>query len=532
MTSPRLATDQSSDLWPLEISPADPSGRWRAVFSLDIRSLALFRILLGINLLAVLLARLPFIADFYTDSGVLPRAAIIEGLALPDSWTPSIHLMSGEWSVQLALFLLALVAACALIVGYRTRLATAVSWFLFLSMHARNPLVDYYADSLLQALLFWAMFLPLNGRWSVDRWLHPEKPGLETSHSSWATQALIFQICLIYWFTGAMKWSPAWLTDASGVYYALSFDFAATRIGHVLLGFPALLRLITRGTIALELLGPFLLLSPIWTARLRILAVVLFVGFHAGLALSMRLAGFSVVCITAWLAFLPSIVWERLGARRGEPGSRPERSPRRLPDWVAALRQRSQGWGAVVTPPAPSDKVSALSNAIVFVALLIVFACNVLNYPYKEGLAPSVWKNVASIAGLDQQWAMFAAPPLVKDGWYVMEGVLLSGRHVDLWRGGGEPSYEKPFDVAATFGRSQWRPYLLRFSVNRYARYRMYFGRYLCRTWNAGHSGAGRLNVIYINFMRELTAPPGQVQGPATRELIWRGYCFAKPADW
>ncbi len=504
--------------------------RWRRVLSLDIRSLALFRILLGINLLVDLLTRLPFIDDFYTDRGILPRAAIIVGLS--DSWAPSIHLMSGEWAVQFGLFLLAICAAIGMIVGYRTRVCTVVSWFLFASMQARNPLVNYYADSVLQALLFWGMFVPLNGRWSLDGLLNSGSSEPDVQHSSWGAQALILQICFIYWFAGAMKWHPSWLSEASGVYYALSFDFAATSIGKSLLGFPKLLRLLTRSTVAVELLGPLLVLSPVWTGRCRLLAVLIFVGFHTSLALAMRLAGFSAVCVTAWMVFLPDFVWEKVTQQGSDLDSMWIRGRERVTRWAGAKRNQSDAWRRVLTPPPPKGQFGAASQAIVFVALLLVLACNFLNFPVRAGTVPSLWKRVASIAGLNQQWAMFAAPPLVNDGWFVMEGVLMSGRRVDLWLGGREATYVKPTNVAAVFGNPKWRPYLLRLGVARYAKYRGYFGDYLCRTWNKHHSGSERVNVIYINFMLEKTVPPGQPQTPATKELISRHYCFDKPPGW
>ena len=94
-------------------------GRWRRAFSLDLRSLALFRIALGTVLLLSLIALLPDIDAFYTDGGVLPRDALINQFGNP--WTISVHLMSGQWSVQLGLFLIAIGFAVGVIAGYRTR---------------------------------------------------------------------------------------------------------------------------------------------------------------------------------------------------------------------------------------------------------------------------------------------------------------------------------------------------------------------------------------------------------------------------
>ena len=53
-------------------------------------------------------------------------------------------------------------------IGYRARLATIACWFLVMSIHNRNPMILSAGDILLRLLLFWAMFLPLGARYSVD----------------------------------------------------------------------------------------------------------------------------------------------------------------------------------------------------------------------------------------------------------------------------------------------------------------------------------------------------------------------------
>jgi predicted DCC family thiol-disulfide oxidoreductase YuxK len=293
------------------IPPAPGLGdRLRSILSLDIRSLALFRIAIGTCLLFDLASRLPDIDAFYTDAGILPREAVIGPMGSP--WTLSIHLMSGQWAVQVALFLMAIVFALGMTVGYRTRLCTAVSWFLLSSMQARNPMIGHGGDTLLRVLLFWSMFVPLNGRFSLDQALNPSGPKLPVAHMSWGSQALMLQLCFVYWFTAAAKLDPTWLGQGSAIYYALSLDQFTRPFGYFLLGFPGLLRQLTRGTVLLEALGPLLVFSPIWTGPLRLVMVLVFIGFHAGVGLSMYLGNFSWVCAAAWLMFLPPLVWHRL----------------------------------------------------------------------------------------------------------------------------------------------------------------------------------------------------------------------------
>ena len=72
------------------------------VFSLDLRSLALFRICLGLILIADLIVRAEHLEDYYTDLGVLPRSFLIDNYLHPCQW--SFHLLSGETLIQIILF--------------------------------------------------------------------------------------------------------------------------------------------------------------------------------------------------------------------------------------------------------------------------------------------------------------------------------------------------------------------------------------------------------------------------------------------
>src|SRR5688572_4596287 len=63
------------------------------VFAIDLRSMAVMRVVIALILLADLINRSPAIRWFYTDNGVLPRAALAEKFSSP--WTWSFHMMNG-----------------------------------------------------------------------------------------------------------------------------------------------------------------------------------------------------------------------------------------------------------------------------------------------------------------------------------------------------------------------------------------------------------------------------------------------------
>ncbi len=268
-------------------------------------------------------------------------------------------------------------------------------------MQARDPVILHGGDDVIRLLLFWSMFAPLNGRWSLDSLLNPSRPPLHVANASWGTQALMLQLCFIYWFTAAWKWHPIWIKEGSAIYYALSLDQFAKPLGKVLIQYPDVMRAMTHGTVALELLGPFFLFIPIWTARVRLLVVLTFIAFHAGIGLTMALGTFPWICSAAWLMFVPALVWERLGsaawgrwglfrcdsrqvatARHGPIGAHPAAAGAYRPDRERDRRRllphrlRGQlpgppvcGWPPSAPPPARSVDCRSRAEVVAFCPL-------------------------------------------------------------------------------------------------------------------------------------------------------------------
>ncbi|MGB3511948.1 MAG: HTTM domain-containing protein [Microcoleaceae cyanobacterium] len=287
------------------------SGRLEKLFGLDLRSLALFRVGLGLVILADLIIRAGDLTAHYSDIGVLPRTLLSE-ISKPFYW--SINSISGETFVQGLIFLFAGLITIALLVGYRTRLATIAIWAFMISIHNRNPTVIFAADDVLRALLFWAMFLPLGASYSIDSALNSSTEKLPKRVVSAATVALMIQMVLIYAGSAAFKSkSELWWPDGDAVYYALSFDGYATAFGQFLLSFPQpLLKLITWVALWFEWLAPFLIFIPFRITFFRSVAVVSFILLHIGFGLCFELGIFPYLSIVSWFAFIPTEIWDSL----------------------------------------------------------------------------------------------------------------------------------------------------------------------------------------------------------------------------
>ncbi|MEM8807339.1 MAG: HTTM domain-containing protein [Cyanobacteria bacterium P01_G01_bin.38] len=286
-------------------------------YGLDLRSLALLRLGLALVLLTDLWLRAGDWVAHYSDRGVVPRA-LLSDLWQPGYW--SLHALSGQPWVQGVLFAIAAFFALQMLVGYRTRIAVIVSWVLLISLHNRNPLLIFAADDVLRAVMFWAMFLPLGARYSIDAALNTAPEPLPKRIFSGAVVALGVQQCFIYIFSAVFKTtSPDWWPDGTAVYYSLSYDQYVTPLGHLLLGLGPLLGVLTFVTLVLEWVGPLLIWSPLRTDFCRALAVVMFIALHLGFGATLNLGIFPFLSVVTWLAFIPSSMWDGWAKRAFGP---------------------------------------------------------------------------------------------------------------------------------------------------------------------------------------------------------------------
>lgn len=283
------------------------------MFGVDLRSLALFRVGMGIILIHDLFIRALSLEAHYTDLGVLPRFAVIKDFLNP--WIISIHFISGKTIFIIILFLIAGLAHMALLIGWRTRVAAFISWFFYISIQSRNPMVVQGGDVLLRMLLFWGIFLPMGAKYSVDSALNSSENKPPDRIISGASAALLLQVCFMYWFTASLKSDPIWTYEGTAIYYALNLDLYVTYLGKELLKFPELLKLLSFSTYGLEMLGPLLLFFPLYNGAIRLFLVFAFILLHIGFSFCLHVGHFPITSSIAMVPFLPSFFWDKLSKR-------------------------------------------------------------------------------------------------------------------------------------------------------------------------------------------------------------------------
>jgi hypothetical protein len=509
------------------------------LFGLDLRSLGLFRILLALVLLIDLARRATDLRAHYTDEGVLPRDAAIQYALRPAQ--VSLHLMNGSLGGQAILFALAIAFGLALLVGYRTRLACFGSWALLASLHNRNPLVLYGADDLLRMLLLWGLFVPLGGAFGIDAARDPprgaavvvragaalgegagEEAGAGTRHLSLGGAALLLQVAMVYWVTAALKSSPEWREDGTAIFYALQNEQFADRAGVWLTHYPSLLRGMTPAVWTLEAFGPFLLFSPLKDVRLRLAGMLAFALLHAGLFLFMALGIFPFVSVVALVPFLPPEVWPRLEG----PVSRARAATAAALAAVAKPGAEAPGRDPDVLRRDAERRCRSAANAAAALLLIDVVCLNLGSIPGLGFLARRPLASFADALALQQSWDMFAPRPMVEDGWYVIPGRLENGKAVDVYKRAESPvSWQRPPLIIDTYRNDRWQCYLWALSDKDFEPYLLFYGKYLCRSWNRDRREGSRLKDFEI-YLMSMPVVRGSSERPVTRELLWKHSCF------
>jgi hypothetical protein len=474
------------------------------VFGADLRSLAVLRMGVALAVLADLASRARDLRAHYSDAGVLPRAEALTQFEWLHAAPLCLHLTGGTAWSQAVLFALAAAAAGALLVGHRTRCATPVTWFLTTSLQLRNLAIGAGYDALLRMLLFWGMFLPLGGCWSLDRLRQNDgaRP-VPTPILSVGTIALLTQVLVVYWSAGWAKLAePGWHAGTA-LPAILADDFRVTTAGMVLARAPGAVRILGRLVVALELAGPVLLLAPIARGPIRTIAVVALCAMNLAFGIALRLGFFPWVSCVALAGLLPRWFWERALGLRSASGT---------------LHPPGLRWPQVVCLP--------------FLLYLLFWSVGVAGSATYRAPASVEWLGRTFF--LHQDWRLFAVPP-ARSGWITIPGRLRDGREVDLFSAGGPaPSGSperlavaetRPSHPARSFRNDRWRLYLARAVYGTNAdRQLLLYGRYLCREWNAARDGPEQLETFEIVFHVRPLVPP--FDGEYRRDVVWTHRCF------
>ncbi len=443
----------------------------KTIFSLDIRALSVFRIALALLIIYDLTTRVSDLTAHYTDSGILPMQVILNDSPLFQYLY--IHFFSGSTGFEAFVFVIAYLFGFLLLIGYKTRLATIISWYLLISLQARNNFILYGSDFLLRILLFWSMFLPLGLCYSVDGILNKAKKYKSNLVFSGWTIGYVIQIALVYFFAAMLKSGAEWHEEKSAVYYALNLETYARPLAESLLQLPGeYLKLLTSAVLWFEYIAPFLLFSPIFTSQVRILAILGLITLHIGFNTFLELGHFGICSIIAILPLLP-------------------------------LKNKANNILKEATQHI-TEKIA------VTLLILYIFTLNIATVNPNFKIHKSIF-CIAKYLQLDQQWGMFAPHPAKEDLWPVIVGRLKNKEIVNLLTADQKVNFKKPDSLLDLFPNIRWRSFISLITKTKNFEYLgsncKYYSKYLCEEWNKNHIEDLKLEWIEFYFMQESNIP-------------------------
>lgn len=291
------------------------------------RSLALFRILLGAYLLFDLYSRLSlgrYDLAWYTSQpaqlSYMLETDSPHGAPLHKFW-----FFRGTLKLQICLFGLTTILASMFALGFYQRspveamLTKVLLWILVVSYQNRNTLPHDGSDSFLRHLLFWSCFLPLSKVWSLDSAYRRNRdvPFNRYVVSDLPCLALTTQIALMYWGTVFQRtldrnFESQWLLpELSAVHYAMSGSFATRH--NILTQIVRRHPMVSRGATAAAMIVEFF--APAWCwvlcgRRSALLGAVLLFLLHAGLLCSLRLPHWQLIGMLVQVIWIPSATWD------------------------------------------------------------------------------------------------------------------------------------------------------------------------------------------------------------------------------
>ena len=535
--------------------------------SLDLRSLAIFRVGIGVMMLLDTINIFRDIIPFYTDKGVLPIANLACGNSSDCNslytltnleGTFSLHAMNGSIYFQIFLLVLTSFFAINLIIGHRTRLMTLLCWIMLVSVQNRNPAVLQGGDVIFRMMLFFAIFLPLGAKFSIDSFQEKIKYGVSKFQNinrvaSFATIAFITQIALLYIFAGMLKDHPEWNKNFTATYYVLNLEIFATNLGEWISQFYGLMRLFTFGGYFLELFAGYLIIFPIKNWVFRTFIVLVLIGFHFSLAMFMHLGLFSYILIVGLLGLLPTefmdflvkqisifIEKQKTENRKQKIENRNLKYESRITNHESSITKTfNKGLSHYTklstrltnflesnievsskTKSKDIKKESLLTylllNLIPTFVIMIVFFWN-LGHFKQDNYLDKTFNEIAIFFRFDQNWNMFAPSPFKDDGWFILWGTYADGTEKNLFGREKQLKYERPKDLSAEMSSQRWRKYMINLYDGSYSAYRPLLLNYVCEKENKNEDNY--LIKVEMEYVRETVVLPGQIEHEQIVEL-------------
>ncbi len=331
------------------------------------------------------ITRLPWVGPFYSDVSFFTRelAAVSNH---PAAW--SLFSISGSQEYAIALFVITIVAALSLLVGFRSQLSAIICLVLVYSINVRMPLTTDGGHVLLRMLLFWSVFLPMGARWSLDATIAGNRVGKVESIANFSTAVIMVQFACMYFFAGIAKCNEDWWYG-DAIHRSLSLEMYAWPFAQFVKDLPQVWLLNAgRLLVVAEIVLPLFMFVPKIYRVARPVAAITFCAMHVGIWLTLSIGVFAAISIISWVLFVP------------------------LPN---RLKRNTQSQHQAPVRPTSYGKRKTLIATQLFCGFGIVYiiALNVINLDIKRAslFLPDALQSIAWVTMTAQEFQMFSRPP-------------------------------------------------------------------------------------------------------------------------
>jgi hypothetical protein len=233
--------------------------------------------------------------------------------AMPDYQWSVFAIWSSDTALQIGWVLL-LVAAVALTIGWHSRVAAVVVFVFMHSFHRRAFYIFNAGDTILIVIALVLALSCCGAALSLDQRRQTGSFWSAQTVAPWAIRLLQIQLSLIYLVSVQAKLANKPWVDGSASYYAWRTDgrWALLPVPDWLADNAILVNAATWGTLVVELAIAIL----VWNRRCRLWVLAAGVVMHVTMMVTMNVAFFSVAMFVLYLAFVPWETVQQFSSRR------------------------------------------------------------------------------------------------------------------------------------------------------------------------------------------------------------------------
>lgn len=267
----------------------------------DATALCLFRIFLGFCLF---LNGISLVEDFHAwfgvgDDSLLP---VLDSFRLYSDLRINVFkIMSPTETTAWFILWTYILASIGVMVGFKTRISTIISFVLLVSLQNRNYAILNSGDTLLRCMLFLMMFAPAHVKYSFDAyWMDKKGAPYSSEIPIFTIRLMQLQFSLVYLATTLFKLKGYDWVDGTAVYYTSRLINFQRFVLPIVFDFPSLVKFFTWSALFIE----FAMGTLVWVKELRPWVLLSGILLHLGIEISMSIGFFEWVMIAAYILFL------------------------------------------------------------------------------------------------------------------------------------------------------------------------------------------------------------------------------------